>query len=191
MAKFRVSVVINRPVQEVFDFAVDQVGAGRWQFQVSVVHLSGDLNAAGSTYERSAWVGGVNVVHDYELTTVAPPFRFEVRSTSGEPSFVYDYTFVVEGDGTQVFVDVEGAGESVTEVSDRLNFLYQVVDGSGSAGESHAQVDSVTAASERRAFEPEVRRPRVPEGSTAGFKQAFIWTAGVIGVLRLLSTGGA
>jgi hypothetical protein len=133
MASFRISSLIDRPIQEVFDFAVDQVGSGRWQFQTSVAHLAGEANAAGSTYERTVVSGDDTLVHTYELTTVAPPFRFEVRSTSGEPGFTYDYTFVLEGDGTRVFMDVDSESDSIGEVDDWLASLKRALGPPGAA----------------------------------------------------------
>ena len=59
--KYRSSIFIPNPIEEVFDFAVDQVGASRWQYQVGVKHLSGEENALGSTYERTSSVRGRRV----------------------------------------------------------------------------------------------------------------------------------
>ncbi len=58
MAEHRASVVVPRPIEEVFDFAVDQVGSSRWQWQVFVKQLSGETNTTGSTYERTCTIAG-------------------------------------------------------------------------------------------------------------------------------------
>jgi hypothetical protein len=127
--KFRSSIFIPNPIEEVFDFAVDQVGARRWQFQVGVKHLSGEANAPGSTYERTAVDRNQMLVQTYELTIVASPFRFEVRSTSGELRFVYDYTFVVEDEGTRVYVGVDSEADAPAEIENRLTFLRRQLAG--------------------------------------------------------------
>lgn len=54
---FRASVVIPRPIEQAFDFAVYQIGSGRWQYRVNVDQLAGEENAEGSTYERRSIVG--------------------------------------------------------------------------------------------------------------------------------------
>ncbi|MDA0799839.1 MAG: SRPBCC family protein [Chloroflexi bacterium] len=126
---FRTSIVIPKPIEEVFAFAADQVGASRWQYQVGVKHLAGEENAPGSTYERTSVSAGQPRVHTYELTEVAPPFRFDVRSIEGSSPFHYDYTFVVEDEGTQVFVDVDSADEPPAEVEGRLTFLRRQIAG--------------------------------------------------------------
>jgi hypothetical protein len=120
---FRASILIPKPIDKVFGFAVDQAGSSRWQYQVDVELLSGDANAPGSTYKRTMFSAGRTLVHTYELTAVARPFRFEVRSTSGGTSFVYDYTFFAEAEGTRVVVDVHSAGDSVGVVEAWLIFL--------------------------------------------------------------------
>jgi hypothetical protein len=127
--KFRSSVFIPRPIDEVFDFAVDQVGSSRWQIQAGVEHLSGEANAPGSTYERTSVLAGQSRVHTFELAVVAPPFRFDVRSLEGPSPFHHDYNFVVEGEGTRVFVDTDSEGESPAEVEGWLKFLRQLIAG--------------------------------------------------------------
>ncbi|MDA0799191.1 MAG: hypothetical protein O2884_11045 [Chloroflexi bacterium] len=175
MAEHRASVVVPRPIEEVFDFAVDQVGSSRWQWQVFVKQLSGEANTAGATYERIRMIAGDRYVHTYELAVVAQPARFELRSTGGEPSFVYDYTFVVEGEGTRIFLDVDSEGDTVAETQNRLVFLKRVLTGDAPLGEVPRYPDPCG---------------RSPESPTA-FKTGFVWTAGTIGAFSLLSIGGA
>jgi hypothetical protein len=126
---FRSSIFIPNPIEEVFDFAVDQVGASRWQYQVGVKHLSGEENAPGSTYQRTPSVRGKASAHSYELDVVASPYRFNTRSIEGAWFFHYDYTFVVEDQGTRVFVDFDSEGESPADIEGRLMFLRRNIAG--------------------------------------------------------------
>jgi hypothetical protein len=126
--KYRSSIFIPNPIEEVFDFAVDQVGANRWQFQVGVKHLTGEANAPGSTYERRSFAGRASL-HTYELVEVARPFRFDARWIEGPWPFRYEYTFAAEGEGTQVSVDVDSEGEPPVEIEGRLALLRRQIAG--------------------------------------------------------------
>lgn len=175
---FRTSIVIPKPIEEVFDFAVDQVGSSRWQFGVSVKHLSGEANTPGSTYERTFWSEGNATLHTYELTEVAPPFRFDVRSIEGPSPFHYDYTLVVEDEGTRVFVDVDSEGESPAEVEGRLTFLRRKIAGdTPELAPAYSTVPQPTeqelAHESARAAEVAARRQTRPP--TPGSHQAAFW----------------
>jgi hypothetical protein len=123
MSQFQQSVMVNRPIEEVFDFTVDQVGAGRWQYKTVVELLSGEPNGAGSTYRRTVTKRDEEVVHTYALAEVNAPFGFRLQTTSGEPSFVHEYTFVAEGTTTRVAVAVESEGDEAGDIDNQLQSL--------------------------------------------------------------------
>ena len=126
--KFQTSVFVAGQVADVFEFAIEQVRSAHWQWYTSVKHLTGEVNAPSSTYQRDAIIDGHRYIHSYVLSVVDPPYRFEARSTKGTPGFMYAYSFAPEADGTRVTVDVDSTSlsEARSVIDNRLAFFKLV-----------------------------------------------------------------
>ena len=72
MAKFESSITINRPVEEVFAFAVDTAHAAKWQEGViEATTTSSGAVGVGTTYRYVVQAMGQNR-HDGEITVWQP-----------------------------------------------------------------------------------------------------------------------
>ena len=106
MAKMNKSIMINAPVDKVFEFVTEPTNLPK--FWPSLIEVS-DVKRSGDRVEGYHWVykmGGVKFEGDTQLTESLPNERVVAVNTGGIPSeFVWNYA--PEGDGTKVTVDVE------------------------------------------------------------------------------------
>jgi uncharacterized protein YndB with AHSA1/START domain len=94
-------VLINRPIDEVFDFLAGGVNNPRWQpLVVSTTPPSGDIEVGSTFRQRVRHPLGFRVSADYRVTAYERPRRLAVEVISGgpiRPTVAYD--LVPGGDG--------------------------------------------------------------------------------------------
>jgi uncharacterized protein YndB with AHSA1/START domain len=109
MPRLRKKVVIDRPIEEVFAYVVDQSKVEEWQDGVveSVV-LAGEQMQVGTKYQNTLEMFGRRFDVTGELTAYQPHTKFSFRNTSSS----------LPADGTFTFREVRGGTEVtlVTEV---------------------------------------------------------------------------
>jgi len=96
------SVVIGRPVGEVFAFVADGENAMRWRPGVlDVSRQSGE--GLGAIYRQGVrGPGGRRIAADYEVTAFEPDRRIAFRAIAGPVRPTGEYRFATEGEGTAV-----------------------------------------------------------------------------------------
>ena len=96
------SVVINRPVEEVFSFVADGETAMKWRPGVlDVKHLSGD--GVGAVYRQGVkGPGGRRIAADYEVTAFEPNRRVAFKAIAGPVRPNGEYRFEASDGGTKV-----------------------------------------------------------------------------------------
>lgn len=96
------SIVINRPVGEVFAFVADGETAPRWRPGVlDVRHLSGD--GVGAVYRQGVrGPAGRRIAADYEVTAIDPDRRITFTAIAGPVRPSGEYRFESTDGGTQV-----------------------------------------------------------------------------------------
>jgi uncharacterized membrane protein len=96
------SVVIERPVSEVFAFVADGERAPEWRSGVLDIHRrSGE--GAGSTYTQGVkGPMGRRIEADFEVTVYEPLRRLEFQTVSGPVRPHGRYDFEPSGEGTRV-----------------------------------------------------------------------------------------
>ena len=96
------SVVIRRPVGEVFAFVADGEHAMRWRPGVlDVSRQSGE--GLGAIYRQGVrGPGGRRIAADYEVTAFEPDRRIAFRAIAGPVRPTGEYRFTTEGEGTTV-----------------------------------------------------------------------------------------
>lgn len=79
------TIVINRPIADVFAFVADGETAPRWRPAVVSVKLkSGSKDSVGAVYMQRVKGGPMgNVPADYEVTKYEPNRRLEFRAIAG------------------------------------------------------------------------------------------------------------
>jgi uncharacterized membrane protein len=106
MAKMNKSIMINAPVDKVFEFVTEPTNLPK--FWPSLIEVS-DVKRSGDRIRSYHWVykmGGVKFEGETELTEALPNERVVAKNTGGIPS-EFVWTYAPEGEGTKVTVDVE------------------------------------------------------------------------------------
>ena len=86
MQKFTVSVFINRPLQDVFDFLNNPANLSKWNSNfASAEWTSSDAPGLGSTYRVLAKMSGGKNEGVFEITQWNPPHRYSYKSISKLP----------------------------------------------------------------------------------------------------------
>ena len=103
MIRAAASVVIERPIDEVFAFMADFENDRRWRSDVvEIARVSGDVAGPGARYHQVVRPGSRPVELDFETSDVDPGRRLRFRSTSGPAHVEGAYTFEPAGAGTRV-----------------------------------------------------------------------------------------
>jgi uncharacterized protein YndB with AHSA1/START domain len=105
--KIEHSVVINRPVEDVFAYASDPQKLTEWQN--GLIRVEGDSQMAeGAVTTEVRKVMGREMETQMECVTFEPPTKFSSRSLSGPVKMTFTQTSKPVDGGTQVDVLVEG-----------------------------------------------------------------------------------
>lgn len=96
------SIVIQRPIEEVFAFVSDGATAPRWRPGVlDVEHVAG--KGVGETWRQGVkGPGGRRVAADYEITEWDPPRSLAFRATAGPVRPTGSYRLATENGGTRL-----------------------------------------------------------------------------------------
>jgi uncharacterized membrane protein len=102
------SVVIEKPVDEVFAFVVDMGNEAKWQSSVVEAELTSEgPMGAGSTGREVRMLMGRRVETSYRITEWDANRRYSLESTSGPISVQAAYTFEPTDVGTKLSLSLE------------------------------------------------------------------------------------
>ncbi len=108
MIDFRTSIVIDRPVEDVFAYVSDPANFPSWNSAVQVVRpTSSDLHRVGSTYSMERQLPSGRATNRLEIVVREQPWEFAVRASGGPTPFLYRYRFSGDADETVVLLDGE------------------------------------------------------------------------------------
>jgi hypothetical protein len=113
MSRIERSVLIQRPIQEVFDFVHDITNDSLWQTTiVEQEKLTEGPLRAGSRIKEVRRFLGVRIETSYEVTEYEPPTRSAVKMISGPVPFSGSYVLEALAGSTRFTVqgDIEGHG---------------------------------------------------------------------------------
>jgi uncharacterized protein YndB with AHSA1/START domain len=107
MPKAQRSILIRRPIDEVFAFVGDGTTAPRWRPGVlDVEHVAGA--GVGETWRQGVkGPGGRRVAADYEITEWNPPRSMAFRATAGPVRPTGSYHLASEDGGTRLTFSLE------------------------------------------------------------------------------------
>jgi carbon monoxide dehydrogenase subunit G len=96
-------VVIDRGIEEVFDFLMDAENNASWQpGVVSARQTTPGFAEIGTQVEEQRELLGYRFSARYEIVAISPPFRCDVRSAAGPLTFRASYVLDEVHDGTLV-----------------------------------------------------------------------------------------
>ena len=103
MASFESSVVIDRPLEEVFEFMTEEGSAAQWQpWLLESTKTSDGPVGVGTTGREVRKFLGVQIETTGEVTEWEPNRRTSVKSTSGPIPMHSTWTFDAAEDGTRL-----------------------------------------------------------------------------------------
>jgi uncharacterized protein YndB with AHSA1/START domain len=116
------SIVINRPIEEVFDVATCQERCLVWRGPILATKKSSDGPVGvGSTYEHKVKFLGITVEAKPVITAWEPPHRAEFENRTGPVSYDSTFTFEVTEQGTKVTTRIQAKpGGAFGHIPERL-----------------------------------------------------------------------
>jgi uncharacterized membrane protein len=101
--KIEASVVIDRPVEEVWTYATDLETWPQWHSSLNEMEVTSESQiGVGTTFHQTGQAIGQRIEHDSEITECEPPHKWCYQSTSGPFPFEAGYTFESVEGGTRV-----------------------------------------------------------------------------------------
>ena len=117
----QVSVVISRPLDEVFVFVGDVRNRPSWDESVDSEELtSPEPIGVGSTVRTRLRSMGKEYVYTWEIVEHDPPHRMRVESTSGPFPTTLDFAFASEDGGTRVDASVRGRPKGLLRLMESM-----------------------------------------------------------------------
>ena len=109
MIKIELSIVINRPVAEVFAFATNPANNTKWQEGLVESRLasSGPMGVGAQVVDVRKFLGR-DMDSKLEVTAFEPNKKFAEKVVSGPLKFEITQTFESSGDGTKVSLIAQG-----------------------------------------------------------------------------------
>jgi len=103
------TVMINRPVVEVFAYASDPANESKWQDGVVDAHISsGNEMAVGAEISETRKFMGRDMVSRLTVTEYEPNKKFAGKVVDGPVPFEVTETFEAVDGGTKVTIHIEG-----------------------------------------------------------------------------------
>ena len=111
----RNSIVIERPIDEVFAYVSNVENMPRWVSGVRKVRLLSKKTKAGARFSAEYVHGMRSSAIDFKVVEFEPPLRFSTKSERGPFSVPFrgPFEFRSVGDATEVISDVETGDESL------------------------------------------------------------------------------
>jgi uncharacterized protein YndB with AHSA1/START domain len=101
------SIVVSRPVEEVFAFFTDPANDQKWRPHVKEMAAQGPPGVGAKIHQVVSGPGGRGIPADIEVTAYEPPTRYAFRVVAGPARPVGDFRLVATGTSTQVTFSLE------------------------------------------------------------------------------------
>jgi uncharacterized protein YndB with AHSA1/START domain len=122
MIEVKTSVVVNQPIQKVFEFVTTPENDIKWYIGVrSWDHTPDEPAGVGSTSQSKIRFLGIPVEVTWEVVGYDPPKRIEVKTIEGPVDIEADYTFEALGEShTKVTVQGEGDLHGIFDLAEPI-----------------------------------------------------------------------
>ena len=101
------SIVVGRPVEEVFAFFSDPANDQKWRPHVKEIAAQGPLAVGAKIHQVVSGPGGRGIPADIEITAYEPSTRYAFRVVAGPARPVGEFRFVAAGTSTNVTFSLE------------------------------------------------------------------------------------
>jgi uncharacterized membrane protein len=118
MTKVEQTAVIERPVEEVWDYVHDPANDPVWQSTLLETKEAGHPLAVGSRLVEVRRFLGKRIETEYEVTELEPHTRSAIRALSGPIPFVGSYEFEPANGATRFTMSVELDGHGFFKLAE-------------------------------------------------------------------------
>jgi uncharacterized protein YndB with AHSA1/START domain len=118
MIKVSSSVVINKPVADVFAYTTDPNTAAKWQGGVDAVIPEGPQDVVGSKYTEVRKFMGQDMKSTLQISVYEKNAKWGAKVLSGPVPYEVIQTFVADGGGTRLTTDVQGEPKGFFKVAE-------------------------------------------------------------------------
>jgi uncharacterized membrane protein len=110
------TVVIDRPLDEVFGFFTDPSNDPRWRQHVKEIAPEGPIAVGSRIRQVVQGPGGRGIPADIEVTGYESPTRYAFRTVAGPVRPVGEFRFAADGEGTSVSLSLSADLTGVKKV---------------------------------------------------------------------------
>ena len=110
------SVVVHRPLGEVFEFFTDPLNETRWRTHLKEVSAGGPVAVGSRVHQVVKGPGGRGIPADIEVTAYQPLEQYAFRVVAGPVRPTGEFRFAGEGDTTTVSLSLEAHLSGVKKV---------------------------------------------------------------------------
>lgn len=101
------SVVIHRPLGDVFEFFTHPDNETRWRTHLKEVSTTGPVGLGSHVHQVVKGPGGRGIQADIEVTTYQPPERYAFKVVAGPVRPTGEFRFAGDGNATTVSLSLE------------------------------------------------------------------------------------
>jgi uncharacterized membrane protein len=118
--KVESSVVINKPLAEVFAYVTNSDNNTKWQGGVEAVIADGPQNVVGSKYTEVRKFMGQEMKSTMEVTAFVPNAKWASKVIKGPVPFEATVTFEASGSATKMSTQVEGEPKGFFKIAEGM-----------------------------------------------------------------------
>ncbi|MDZ4764545.1 MAG: SRPBCC family protein, partial [Chloroflexota bacterium] len=114
------SIIINRPIEEVFDVATCLESCVNWQtMMIGSEKVTPGAKGVGTQYKHTAKFMGIPVITQPVITVNEPPHRFAYHNQSGAFGYEVQFNFESVADGTRfdAVLTTDSASNLIAEIA--------------------------------------------------------------------------
>ena len=108
MIKVEKSVVIHKPVAEVFEYSLNKDNYSKWQGEGSMEMIQGQDNVVGSRYKESFKFMGRDMNNTVEITAFKKNELWASKVIEGSILYTTTMAYAVVPEGTRLTLTIEG-----------------------------------------------------------------------------------
>jgi uncharacterized membrane protein len=122
MSHIKKDILVNAPLQQVFEMAYDFESVPQWMVGMEEVrNISPGERGVGSSFEWTYNMVGAKFNGSSRIVSFEPSRKVVIESTGGIDS-IWTWTYAAEGEGTRLTCDMEYTvpGAGLGKIADRL-----------------------------------------------------------------------
>ncbi len=118
MIKVSSSVLINKPVAEVFAYVTDPSTATKWQGGLDAVIPEGPQDVVGTKYTEVRKFMGQQMKSTLQITAYEQNAKWGARVLNGPVPYEVTQTYAAEGNGTRMTTEVRGEPKGFFKIAE-------------------------------------------------------------------------